>query len=199
MRKVIVNDWLTLDGVIQSPSGPDEDPTGGFAHGGWHARHAGDAVFMRWVEDGVGGAGGYLFGRRTWETFAAYWPTAPAAVQVLAEPLNTRPKYVASGTLAEPLAWQNSFLLAAGVPAAVTALKNEPGGDLLAIGSTELVRTLMRHDLVDEFRLMIDPVLVGGGKRLFPDDGVLRPLRLVHCRSTPAGAILATWTPENRS
>ncbi|HKH90415.1 MAG TPA: dihydrofolate reductase family protein [Gemmatimonadaceae bacterium] len=195
MRKVIVNEFVTLDGVVQAPISPEEDRTGGFAHAGWHVRHTADQTFQRWAVGNLGSAGGFLFGRRTYEIFAAHWPNAGPEEQVLAEPLNTRPKYVASTTLTEPLAWQNSVLLGADVARAVAALKREDGGDLLVIGSTELVRTLLEHALVDELRLMIDPVLVGGGKRLFPDDGALRTLRLADSTVTTTGAIITTYVP----
>jgi len=195
MRRVIASEWMTLDGVVQSPSSPDEDPSGGFRHGGWHARHAGDEAFMRWVVESIQAAGGYLLGRGTYEIFAAHWPNASEAEQVLAEPLNTRPKYVASTTLSAPLAWRNSTLLQGDVAGAVAALKREEGGDLLLIGSPGLLATLMEHDLVDEYRLMIDPVLAGGGKRLFPDGGALRQLRLVDSQVTSTGAIIATYAP----
>jgi len=194
MRKVIVSEWMTLNGVVQSPSSPGEDPSGGFVHGGWHMPFA-DETFMNWVVETVTGAGGYLFGRRTYEIFAAHWPTATAEEQVLAVPLGTRPKYVASTTLTEPLGWQNSTLLQGDVARAVAALKQEEGGDLLVVGSTELVQTLMENGLVDEFRLIIDPVIVGGGKRLFHDDGALRKLRLVESQVTSTGAIIATYAP----
>lgn len=194
MRKVIVSEWMTLNGVVQSPSGPGEDPSGGFEHGGWHMPFA-DETFMKWVVGTVTSAGAYLFGRRTYEIFAAHWPNASAEEQVLAVPLGTRPKYLASATLTEPLGWQNSTLLQGDVAQAVAALKREEGGDLLVVGSTELVRTLIEHDLVDEFRLIIDPVIVGGGKRLFDDDGALRRLRLVDSQVTGTGAIIATYAP----
>jgi dihydrofolate reductase len=196
MRKVIVNEFMTLDGVAQGPSSPTEDPTGGFVQGGWHARHTVDETFRRWAVENLAGAGGFLFGRRTYEIFAAHWPNASPEEQVLAEPLNTRPKYVASTTLAEPLAWRNSALLGPDVATAVAALKRKQGGDLLVIGSTELVRTLLEHRLVDELRVMIDPVIVGGGKRLFPDDGALRTLRLSNSTVTTTGAIIATYVPD---
>jgi dihydrofolate reductase len=192
MRKVIASEFITLDGVVQAPMYADEDTDGGFPHGGWHAPYA-DEAFMRWVTENVSGAGGYLFGRRTYENFAAYWPTAPEEEQVLAQPLSTRPKYVASTTLAEPLPWQNSTLLRGDVAEAVAALKQEEGGYLLAIGSTKLVQTLLEHGLVDELRLIIDPVIVGGGKRLFRDDGALRQFRLADSRVTSTGAIIATY------
>jgi dihydrofolate reductase len=138
-------------------------------------------------------AGGFLLGRRTYEIFAAHWPNASAEEQPLAQPLNTLPKYVASTTLTEPLAWQNSTLLKGNVAEAMGALKQEGGADLHVIGSTELVQTLVEHDLVDEFRLMIDPVIVGGGKRIFRDDGALRPLRLIDSQVTTTGVILASY------
>lgn len=195
MRRVIVNEWMTLNGVVQAPSYADEDTTGGFEHGGWHRPYFDDAS-MRWVIDNVTGAGGFLLGRRTYETFAAHWPNAPEEEQVLAQPLNTLPKYVASTTLSEPLEWQNSRLLQGDVAEAVAALKQEEGGDLLVIGSTVLVQTLTQHALVDEFRLMIDPLVVGGGKRLFREDDALKPLRLLDSQVTTTGAIIATYATE---
>jgi dihydrofolate reductase len=136
-----------------------------------------------------------LLGRRTYEIFAGYWPKAPQEEQVIAEPLNTKPKYVASTTLPEPLEWQNSTALREDVAAAVAALKHEDGADLHVIGSTRLVQTLIQHDLVDQFWLMIDPLVLGGGKRVFPEDGALRPMRLVQSEVTSTGAILATYAP----
>jgi dihydrofolate reductase len=192
MRKLIANEWMTLDGVVQAPSYPDEDVTGGFRHGGWHTRYL-DDVSMNWLIENVRGAGGYLLGRGTYEMFAAHWPNAPEEQQVLAEPLNTLPKYVASTTLDEPLRWQNSRLLRGDIDAAVRALKAEEGQDLHVIGSPGLVQTLMVLGLVDEFRLMIDPLVVGGGKRLFRDDGALRSLRLTDSQMTSTGAIIATY------
>lgn len=194
MRKVIASEWMTLDGVVQSPSSPGEDPGNGFRHGGWHTKYV-DEAFMKWTIASVTGAGGYLLGRRTYEIFAAHWPNASAEEQVLAEPLGARPKYVASSSLQAPLAWHNSTLLRGDVPRAVAALKQQAGGDLLVIGSTRLVQTLMDHGLIDEFRLMIDPVIVGGGKRLFRDDGALRRLRLADSQVTATGAIIATYVP----
>jgi dihydrofolate reductase len=192
MRKVIANEWMTLDGVVQAPSYADEDVSGGFAHGGWHARYF-DDLSMNWVTENVRGAGGYLLGRGTYELFAAHWPNAPAEQQVLAGPLNALPKYVASTTLDEPLGWQNSRLLKGGIGAAVRALKAGEGKDLHVIGSPGLVQALMVLGLVDELQLMIDPVLAGGGKRLFGDDGALRPLRLAGSQVTSTGAIIATY------
>ena len=195
MRKVVVNEFLTLDGVAQAPGGAEEDTDGGFAHGGWHMQYMEDEPTQQWVLESIVEAGGFLLGRRTYEIFAAFWPNAPEEEQVVAEPLNSKPKYVVSTTLAGPLEWENSTLLEGEMADAVAALKQEDGGDLHVIGSTELVRTLIAHGLVDEFRLMIDPVVVGGAKRIFPDDGELRPLRLVEGQVTSKGAILATYAP----
>jgi dihydrofolate reductase len=191
MRKLVVNEFLTLDGTAQAGGGRDEDTSGGFRHGGWHMQYgAGDGMVEL-----IGEAGGFLLGRRTYELFAAYWPNAPEETRAFAEPMNTKPKYVASRTLTGPLEWQNSTLLAGDLSDAVNALKAQDGGDLLAIGSTVLVHSLIQQGLVDEFRLEIDPVLVGGGKRIFPDDRALRPLRLVDHKATGAGSIIATYAP----
>jgi len=193
MRKVIVNEFMSLDGVAQAPGGDGEDSSGGFRHGGWHMRFMEDEAAQKWVLESIVEAGGFLLGRQTYEIFAAFWPNAPDEEQVVAEPLNTKPKYVASTTLTEPLEWENSTLLQGDVAEAVAALKQEDGGDVHVIGSTKLVQTLIANDLVDELRLMIDPLALGGGKRFFPDDGALRPLRLVDSQVSSDGAILATF------
>lgn len=192
MRKVVVNEFLSLDGVAQAPGGEDEDTSGGFAHGGWSMQYM-DESSMNRVLGAINEAGAYLLGRRTYEIFAAYWPNAPEEEQVIAEPLNTKPKHVASTTLENPLGWKNSTVLEGSVPEGVAALKQEDGGDLHVIGSLDLLGTLFEHDLVDELRLMIDPVLLGGGKRLFVDDAKLRPLQLVDSQVTTTGAILTTY------
>jgi dihydrofolate reductase len=197
MRKVIVNEWMTLDGVVQAPGAADEDTTGGFEHGGWHLRYF-DDLSRTWVVENLTAAGGFLFGRRTYESFAGHWPNASEEQQAIAEPLNTRRKYVASTTLTDPLEWQNSTVLQGDVAEAVVALKQDDGGDLYVLGSTELVRTLSEHDLVDEFLVMIDPLVVGGGKRIFRDGGKLVPLRLVESQVTTTGAILATYAAAER-
>ena len=193
MRKVIADEFLSLDGVAQAPGGAEEDTDGGFAHGGWHMQYMGDELAQRWVLAGIVEAGGFLLGRRTYDIFAAYWPNAGEDQQVIAEPLNAKPKYVASRTRSGQLEWQNSRVLEGDLAAAVAALKQEDGGDLHTIGSTQLVRSLIEHDLVDELRLVIDPVTVGGGKRIFRDDGALRLFRLVDAQVASTGAILATY------
>src|SRR5829696_5103401 len=153
MRRVIVNEFMSLDGVAQAPGGEEEDTSGGFAHGGWHMRFMEDESAMKRVLEGIVEAGGFLLGRRTYEIFAAYWPNASEEEQVNAEPLNTKPKYVASRTLTEPLAWENSTVLKGDLAQAVAALKQQDGEDLHVIGSSQLVQTLIAHDLVDQFRV----------------------------------------------
>lgn len=192
MRKLIATEWMSLDGVVQAPSSPDEDRSGGFDRGGWHTGYFDDHS-MNWVAETVGGAGGYLLGRGTYEIFAGHWPNASEEEQVLAEPLNTRPKYVASTTLVEPLEWQHSTLLRGDVGDAVRALKAQDGDDLLVIGSPGLVQSLVELDLLDEVRVMIDPLVVGAGKRLFGDGIPVRALRLVESQATGTGAIIATY------
>lgn len=194
MGKIVVDEFMSLDGVVQAPGEADEDTSGGFRHGGWQAQYLDDRV-MQTVLQNVVDAGAFLLGRRTYEIFAAYWPTAPEDVQMLAEPLNAKAKYVASRTRSNPLDWQNSTVLEGDVADAVRSLKDRDDGELHVIGSTELVRTLLENDLVDELRLTIDPLLLGGGKRLFADDGVRRPLQLVNSEVTTTGAILATYAP----
>jgi dihydrofolate reductase len=192
MRKVVVNEWMTLDGVVQAPGTADEDTSGGFKHGGWHMPYF-DDLSRNWVVEGYTDAGGFLLGRRTYELLASYWPHASEEEQVIAEPLNSLPKYVASTTLKDPLAWEHSTVLQGDAAEAVSTLKKEDGGDLHLIGSPAFVQTLIEHDLVDEFRVMIDPLVAGGGKRLFRDGGALRPLRLVESQVTTTGAIIATY------
>jgi dihydrofolate reductase len=190
--KIIADEFMSLDGVVQSPNYPDEDPSGGFPHGGWNMPYF-DATAQNFTLDGVARADGYLLGRGTYEMFAAYWPKAGPDEQMIAEPLNSKPKYVASTTLPEPLEWANSSLLGADVPAAVGELARTGDGELHLIGSPQLARTLIAAGLIDELRLMVDPVLLGTGKRLFPDDGGLRAWRLVSSTPTSTGALLVTY------
>ncbi len=192
MRQVVVQAWMTLDAVVQAPGDPDEDTTGGFKHGGWSLPYFEEQA-MKWTVENLSAASGFLLGRRTYERFASHWPKASPEEQPLAEPLNAKPKHVASTTLAEPLEWENSSLLKGDIADAVTKLKKEDGNYLLAIGSARLVQTLIERDLVDEFRLMIDPLMVGGGKRLFPEDRALRNMALLDGQVTSSGAILATY------
>lgn len=195
MRKVIATEFMSLDGVVQAPSYPDEDRSGGFKRGGWHAGYF-DEVSMRWVLETVMGAGAYLLGRGTYEIFAGHWPNASAEEQVLAEPLNKRPKYVASTTLSGPLDWHNASLLEGDLGDAVRALKAQDGNELLVIGSPGLVQSLLDLDLIDELRMMVDPLLVGGGKRLFRDGAQTLPMRLVESQATSTGALILTYAAK---
>lgn len=192
MPKIIAHEWMSLDGVMQAPSYAGEDPDGGFAHGGWHTPYF-DDLSQKWVASSISAAGAFLFGRRTYQIFAAHWPQASDAERPLAEPLNTRPKYVASTTLTEPLGWANSILLHDDAPAALRVLKHQDGPDLHLIGSAQLAQTLITHDLIDEIQLMIDPLILGAGKRLYPASSRPRQLRLTDSQVTTTGAILATY------
>ena len=196
MRQVIVSEFVTLDGVIQSPGYPDEDPSGGFEAGGWQQQYSDDALGQA-VMSGLTAAGGLLLGRRTYDIFAAFWPTAPADDPV-APIVTSLPKYVASTTLTEPLPWENSHVLQGDLAKEVAELKGHDGGDLLVIGSGKLVQTLIELDLVDRYGLMIHPLVIGRGKRLFRDGNPKTPLRLVDNMTTSTGVIIATYEPGGR-
>ena len=193
MRKVVVVNNLTLDGVMQAPGRPDEDRRGGFAHGGW-ALPYNDAVMGRVMGERSARGGALLLGRRTYEDFYAYWPNQPEPNPFTAV-LNNTQKYVASTTLEEPLPWRNSTLLKGDAAEAVSRLKEQPGEDLAVLGSGELVQSLMRRNLVDEYVLLIHPLVLGSGRRLFPDGGSFAPLRLVDTKTTTTGVVIATYHP----
>ena len=190
MRKVIVSVFVSLDGVMQAPGHLDEDRDGGFERGGWQQPYF-DDVMGTAVDKSLRNAGGLLLGRRTYEHFAGYWPTAPEDQEP--ELMNDLPKFVASTTLEEPLVWSNSTLLKGDVAVEVSKLKEGSGADLLVLGSGDLSQTLMRHDLVDEYQLMVHPVVLGKGKRLFRDGDSTRPLRLVDSTTTGTGVLLVTY------
>lgn len=191
MRKVIVSEFLTLDGVMQAPGAPDEDRSGGFEHGGWQMQYF-DDVAGKAVTEAMDATGGFLLGRVTYQIFAGYWPNAPAD-DPLAQTINSLPKYVVSRTLQEPLGWQNSHLITGDVAKEIATLKAEPGKDLQVIGSGDLVQTLIQHDLVDEYHLMINPIVLGGGKKLFREGVAMRPLRLVNSTTSSTGVLIATY------
>jgi dihydrofolate reductase len=190
MRKVIVIEHLTLDGVMQAPGRPDEDRRGGFEHGGWAQANA-DEVMGRVMGEGMARGGPLLLGRRTYEDFYGFWPKQTD--NPYTEVLDKTRKYVASRTLREPLPWANSTLLEGEAAEAVAKLKSEPGEDIGVLGSGELVRSLMRHDLVDELVLMIHPLLLATGRRLFDDSGEFSALRLVNNVTTTTGVVIATY------
>jgi dihydrofolate reductase len=193
MGRLVVNENVTLDGVMQSPADPNEDRRDGFERGGWAPPYF-DQVMGDTAAEGMAKDGAMLFGRRTFEQFASFWPTQPDD-NPFAAVLNNRQKYVASRTLEEPLAWRNSTLLHGDAMDAVAELKEQPGGDLVVLGSGELVRSLMRADLVDEYVLLIHPLVLGTGRRLFTDEGPSADLRLVDTKTTTTGVVIATYQP----
>jgi dihydrofolate reductase len=193
MRKLIVNEFLSLDGVMQAPGEPDEDRSGGFAYGGWQRQYF-DETFLGIVSGSMAQTGGFVFGRRTYEIMAAHWPFQPDD-DPFAPTLNDLPKYVASTTLSEPLEWQHSTLLQGDVAKAIAELKEQPGKDLVVLGSGELVQTLMENDLVDRYGLMINPLVLGSGKRLFRDGSAMRKLRLLDSTTSGTGILIATYEP----
>jgi dihydrofolate reductase len=193
MRNLIVTEILSLDGVMQAPGDPDEDRSGGFEHGGWQRQYF-DETFLQTVSVSMSETGGFVFGRRTYEIMAAHWPFQPDD-DPFAPTLNNLPKYVASTTLREPLEWQHSTLLQGDVAKAVAELKEQPGKDLVVLGSGELVQTLMENDLVDRYGLMINPIVLGGGKRLFRDGSAKRELKLVDSKTTGTGMLITTYEP----
>jgi dihydrofolate reductase len=190
MGRVIVTNNVTLDGVMQAPGRADEDTRGGFQHGGW-ALPYNDAVMGRAMGDRMAQGGALLLGRRTYEDFAGFWPNQKD--NPYTEVLNRTQKYVASTTLEEPLPWVNSTLLKGDAAEAVARLKEESDEDLAVLGSGELVRSLMRRNLVDEYLLLIFPLLLGSGRRLFPDGGVPASLRLVDTVTTTTGVVIANY------
>ena len=192
MSRLVVNENLTLDGVMHSPAGPDEDRRDGFEHGGWAPPYF-DQVMGDVAAEGMAKGGAMLFGRRTFEQFASFWSTQPDD-NPFAAVLNDRQKYVASRTLEEPLSWRNSTLLQGDAMEAVAELKEQPD-DLVVLGSGELVGSLMRAGLVDEYVLLIHPLVLGSGRRLFPDGGASTALRLVDTKTTTTGVVIATYQP----
>lgn len=193
MRKLGVFEFVTLDGVMQAPSGSEEDRRGGFEHGGWVMPYLDEVVASIGLE-GMAASGGLLLGRVTYESMAAYWPSAPAE-DPFAEGINNLPKFVVSTTLQEPLAWNNSRLIKGDIAEEVAKLKQQPGKDLGILGSGELVHTLMQHNLIDEYQLLVFPIVLGSGKRLFRDGGPTTALRLVDTKTTSTGVVILTYQP----
>jgi dihydrofolate reductase len=196
VRKLFVSEFLTVDGVMQAPGGSKEDMEGGFPHGGWQAGLF-DEDMGRAVDRGMSETGGFVLGRKTYEIFAAYWPTATGDNAEFASVMNEMPKYVASTTLRPPLEWQNSTLLEGDLREAVTALKQQGGKDLQVIGSGNLAASLMELGLVDELRLMIHPLVLGTGKRLFPEGVPRMGLRLLDSTTSSTGVLIVTYGMES--
>ncbi|WP_030200842.1 dihydrofolate reductase family protein [Streptomyces sp. NRRL S-87] len=192
--RIVISEFISLDGVVQAPGGPDEDVDGGFAHGGWTHPFFDPEVVGGAFAEAAFKADALLFGRRTWQTMAGAWPGR--AGDPFADRMNALPKYVVSGTLADSdLTWNTSLIPAADAVARLRELHGTEGGDLLVMGSPSLVRTLLAEGLVDELRLMHMPVLLGGGKSIFPADGGLRTLELVSTTTSPHGVQVSTYRP----
>ncbi len=193
--RIILSDFMSLDGVVQAPGGPEEDTDGGFAHGGWSIPFFDVEAMGSAIDEVMGTTEALLFGRRTWQGMAAAWPDR--AGDPFADRMNQIPKYVASRTLSQDdLTWSNSTLLPADdAIGAVRELRARDGEGVQVWGSANLAAQLIEHDLVDEYRLMIEPILLGGGKRVFPDDAQARPLELVSTTTANTGVLICTYRP----
>lgn len=192
--RVVVNEFMSLDGVVQAPGGAEEDVDGGFAHGGWSMPYFDPEVMGEAVAAGMNTAEALLFGRRTWQGMAAAWPER--AGDPYADQMNAIRKYVASRTLTQDdLTWNSTLLSPDDAVGDIAALRKQAGGDLVVWGSASLVTALLGAGLVDELNLMIEPILLGGGKRIFPEDGTARPLQLVKSVTTGTGVQVCTYRP----
>jgi dihydrofolate reductase len=189
MRKLAVNTFMTLDGVMQAPGGPEEDPSGDFTHGGWSVNYWDDAMGQV-MDTSVRDPFDLLLGRKTYEIFAAHWPHVSG--DPMADKLNAATKYVASTTLAE-VGWSNSILLEGDVAEAVARLKDEDGPEIQVHGSSNLIQTLLEHDLVDEYRLWIFPLVLGTGKRFFGAGAIPAGLELVDSKTSSTGVLMTTY------
>ena len=191
MRKLVVGTFLTLDGVMQAPGGPNEDREGGFRHGGWLVPYF-DEKFGEIMTEWTKRAGAFLLGRKTYEIFAASWPKSTDPADEIATALNTRSKFVASRTL-DKVTWNNSHLLKGDVADEVTKLKVQEGGEIQVHGSSDLLQTLLKHNLIDTLRIWQFPVVVGTGKRLFGEGTIPGSFRLVDTQQTATGAVLHVY------
>ncbi|WP_030915858.1 dihydrofolate reductase family protein [Streptosporangium amethystogenes] len=193
--RIVITEFMSLDGVVQAPGGPNEDTDGGFAHGGWSHPFFDPEVVGGAFNDAVAEAGALLFGRRTWKTMAAAWPGR--AGDPFADRMNAIPKYVVSKTLGDDeLTWNNTTRIPGDeAVAGIRKLRESDGGDLVVMGSPTLARTLLSEGLVDELRLMIMPVLLGGGKTIFPDGGAARTLELASTVISDKGVHVCTYRP----
>jgi dihydrofolate reductase len=191
MRKLIVSTFLTLDGVMQAPGGPEEDESGGFAHGGWSVNYW-DEQMGQVMGEAMSTPFDLLLGRKTYDIFAAYWPNAPEEAD--AKPLNDATKYVVSRGR-PTLEWTVSVLLEGGAAEGISALKQEDGPELQVHGSGNLIQTLLCHNLVDQYNLWVFPLVIGSGKRLFSDGTVPSALKLVDSKVSTTGVVMGTYEP----
>jgi dihydrofolate reductase len=195
MRKLAVIEFVSLDGVMQSLGSSDEDREGGFEYGGWSAPY-GDEVLGKAAGEGLAATTAYLFGRKTYQKMAAYWPAEPATNPIAAH-LNATPKYVVTRTLTT-LGWAGSQVVAGDIVTSVNDLKEHGDGTIVVLGSGVLVQTLIERDLVDEYRLFVHPLVLGAGKRLFRQTPRPIPLQLTECTPTTTGVLLLSYQPEPR-
>ena len=191
MRKLVVGTFLTLDGVMQAPGGPNEDREGGFRHGGWLVPYF-DEKFVEIMTEWTKRAGALLLGRKTYEIFAAYWSKSTDPADEIATALNTRPKFVASRTL-DKVNWNNSHLLKGDVAEEVAKLKVQEGGEIQVHGSGDLLQTLLKQNLIDTLRIWLFPVVIGTGKRVFGEGTIPGSFRLVDTQQTAPGAVLHVY------
>ncbi len=193
--RIIVSDFMSLDGVVQAPGGANEDTDGGFRHGGWSMNFFDPESMGPVIDEVMQSTEALLFGRRTWQVMAGAWPDR--AGDPFADRMNEIPKYVASRTLGqEDLTWTNTTLLPADdAIGAIGELRQREGGGIQVMGSASLAAQLITNDLVDEFRLMVEPIVLGGGKRLFPEDGKARTLELVSTSTSSTGVLICTYRP----
>jgi dihydrofolate reductase len=194
--QLTVTTFLSVDGVYQGPGGPDEDRRDGFDRGGWLVPHFDEAT-GQFMDEVFREVDAFLLGRRTYEIFAASWPNATDPNDRVAKSLNTLPKYVASTTLEDPQ-WANSTVLKGDLASAVQELKERDGRELQVHGSGKLVQFLLANDLVDRLNLLVFPVIVGAGRRLFPDSGIATGLALEESRTTPSGVAISVYRPSGR-
>ena len=191
MRELIVNTFLTLDGVMQAPGGPEEDDSGGFAYGGWSV-HYWDELMGQVMTEWMSTPFDLVLGRKTYDIFAAYWPHAPE--EAGAKPLNDATKYVVSRSHPK-LAWERSILIDGDAAEGIAELKKEDGPELQVHGSGNLIQTLMRHNLVDQYRLWVFPLVIGSGKRLFSEGTIPSGLKLVDSKVSTTGVVIGTYEP----
>jgi dihydrofolate reductase len=193
MRKIVVSEFVSLDGVMQAPGGKDEDTTGGFTHGGWTHPYWHDELGAHFAQV-MSECDAMLLGRKTWQGHGGAFEPMPDG-DPFGDVMNKMPKYVVSTTLTDVSAWRNSTLINSEVIEKIRALKAQPGKNIIIDGSSVLIHTLAQHDLIDEYLLIVYPLVLGGGKKVFPE-GLRRNLRLVEARSVPSGVVLTHYTVE---